>query len=295
MAEVDWTIEVVEAVGVAMSDGARDTFKEVSKESFTEFFTSLATRAFTLTFGSSLIGSGVLAVSKILICKWRAMAAKSSNPEIWDHLRFAELILNEYGDLLDNSRASRKTRTRLMRDAISGLCRAMVVSERTNESRFVPRIRFLMGLCGLMIDDVHTRMRHLDPLIEDASMRKTQLETESAEAAKICSELPKYQSLLVDDRMKIPDVKNVFALYSADDFHCRNEGKPWTGKGDDPLIKAMSIVGPEKEKEKIEKMVIYKMLKAWRDQKISQLELFLEACASCTYHRSFRPAFGTTR
>jgi hypothetical protein len=40
MTDIDWQIEVVEAVGVACSDAARDTIKEVSKESIAEFFTS---------------------------------------------------------------------------------------------------------------------------------------------------------------------------------------------------------------------------------------------------------------
>jgi hypothetical protein len=88
MAEVDLVIEVVESSAIAFSEGSKDGFKEVAKGPIADFCTSLFLRAFTLSFGSSLVGSGVLALGKILISKWRAMAAKSPNYEIWDQLRF---------------------------------------------------------------------------------------------------------------------------------------------------------------------------------------------------------------
>jgi hypothetical protein len=293
LAEVDLVIEVVESVPIAFSEGSKDGFKEVAKGPIADLCTSLFLRAFTLSFGSSLVGSGVLALGKILVSRWRAMAPKSPNNEIWDRMRFAELVLNHYGTLLDNGRPSRKTREGLLRNAISHLYEAWVVADRLKEEQYAQRIEFLMGLCGLMLGDVHTRMLHLDPFIEDANARKLQLETEASEAIEMYAELSTAETSLVNQLMAYPAVKNVFAVCRAEDFHCGRKGKAWTGKGDDPLAKAIKLSGPKSQK--IEKIVILLVLKAYREEQILRFETFLTGCSSRTIHRSFRPALGTRR
>ena len=69
MAEVDLVIEVVESVPIAFSEGSKDGFKEVANGPIADLCTSLFLRAFTLSFGSSLVGSGVLALGKILVSR----------------------------------------------------------------------------------------------------------------------------------------------------------------------------------------------------------------------------------
>ena len=208
-------------------------------------------------------------------------------------MRFAELVLNHYGTLLDNRRPSRKTREGLLRNAISHLYEAWVVADRLKEEQYAQRIEFLMGLCGLMLGDVHTCMLHLDPFIEDANARKLQLETEASEALEMYAELSTAETSLVNQLMAYPAVKNVFAVCRAEDFHCGRKGKAWTGEGDDPLAKAMKLSGPKSQK--VEKIVILLVLKAYREEQILRFETFLTGCSSRTIHRSFRPALGTRR
>jgi hypothetical protein len=239
-------------------------------------------------------------LGKLLISRWRAMAAKVPDQKIIDGMSYAELVLNDYGDLLDNGKESRETRAVMLRNAIDHLYDAYAASVRLSEGGLAKKIKFLMGLCGLMLDDAHTRMFHLDPFIEEAVAWKLRLETEASDAAEIYAELSATEMSLVDGLVGNQVIKNVIAACNPEHFHCGRTGNAWTGNGVDPLAKAIGSYAKKSNVSGqrvtlVEKIVVLLVLKTYRDQKIIQCETFLSRCESRTIHRSFRPAFGTKR
>jgi hypothetical protein len=300
MANDDLMIEVFENSTLAVSDGVREGIKEWAKEHVKAWFKSVVFQTFTIACGSSLAGTFALSIGKRLVSKWRAMAEKRADPKIVDGIRYAELVLNDYGDPLDDNKESRKTRADMLRNAIDHLYDAYAAADRLKEEGLTKRIKFLMGLCGLMLNDVHTCMLHLDPFIEDAVAMKRGFETEATDGATMYAEASALEMRVAELAAVDQGIKNAFALYGPTPFHCEREGNPWTGSGPDPLdktidshIKRNKI--PAKRNGLVEKLVIFLVLKEYRDKKILECETFIRGCESRTIHRSLRPGLGRRR
>ena len=145
MANDDLMIEVFENSTIAVSDGVREGIKEWAKEPVKAWFKSVVFQTFTIACGSSLAGTFALSIGKRLVSKWRAMAEKRADPKIVDGIRYAELVLNDYGDPLDDNKESRKTRADMLRNAIDHLYDAYAAADRLKEEGLAKRIKFSDG------------------------------------------------------------------------------------------------------------------------------------------------------
>jgi hypothetical protein len=300
MANDDLRIEILDTTAIVVSEGLKDGIKEWAKEPVMDFVKSLFLRTFMITCGSSLAGVFALSLGRILVAKWRALAAKSPETKIVDGIRYAELILNEYGDLLDYSWKSRRTRDDMLLNALDHLYDAYTAAERSNEAGLAKRIRFLMGLCGLMREDTHTRMFNLDPFIEEVATMKKGFEKEASDGAEMYAEASNLETAVVELLVIDRAVKNAFALYGPMPFHCGKEQAAWTGTGTDPLGRTIDAYAkknkiPDTRRVLIEKLVIFLILKEYRDKKIAECDTFVRSCQDRTIHGTLRPAFGKKR
>ena len=106
MAYEEVMLEVMNATTTAVSDGVRDGVRKWGEDPVKDLIKSLFLGGLTLGCASSAAGSFALVLGKLLISRWRAMAAKVPDQKIVDGIRYAELVLNDYGDLLDNGKSN---------------------------------------------------------------------------------------------------------------------------------------------------------------------------------------------